>query len=426
VKRLGKQQPRHSRSAELVIERLGALGDGIGRLAGRPVYVPFAVPGDRLRVRLDTPRGDGVAARISEILASGPARVAAPCPRFGQCGGCALQHLRDADYAEWKSAQLRSALSRRNLGDVPVRPLVRIPPGTRRRATLAAERTGPTVHLGFNARASHHIVDASECLVLTSALMKVLQPLRAALATVLPEGARANVTVTSSETGVDMLIAGREELSLAARETLAALAAHADIARVTWQGEPVAIRRTPRMIFGGIPVDLPPGAFLQPTAAGEAALVAVVADGLAGCKSVADLYAGCGTFAFPLAVRAHVHAVEGDEEAVNAMAAAARRAGLASRVTTAQRDLARDPLTEQELAHFDGLVFDPPRAGAKAQAEMLARSNVATVVAVSCDPPTFARDARILVDGGYQLREMTPIDQFIWSSHLELVALFQR
>jgi 23S rRNA (uracil1939-C5)-methyltransferase len=173
-------------------------------------------------------------------------------------------------------------------------------------------------------------------------------------------------------------------------------------------------------------VDLPPGAFLQPTAPGEVALVAAVSQALSGCRKVADLYAGCGTFTFPLARGARVHAVEGDAEAIGALASAARRAVSGQAITTEQRDLASDPLAEEELARFDGVVFDPPRAGAKAQAERLARSTVAKVVAVSCDPATFARDARVLVDGGYRLLEATPVDQFIWSPHVEVVAVFAR
>ena len=231
--------------------------------------------------------------------------------------------------------------------------------------------------------------------------------------------------MTLCDSGLDMAVTTKLALSLQAREALADTADRADLARLTWQGEPVAIRRTPRITFGGVAVDLPPAAFLQPTAEGEAALVAAVTGWLAGCKTVADLYAGCGTFTFPLAREARVLAAEGDESALAALAASARRAAL-PQITAVQRDLARDPLSADELKRFDGVVFDPPRAGARAQAEQLARSKVPTVVAVSCDPATFARDARILVDGGYRLEEVRPIDQFVWSPHLELAALFRR
>jgi 23S rRNA (uracil1939-C5)-methyltransferase len=427
-----QSKQRHSRKVvELAIESIGARGDGIGRADGRLVYVPLTVAGDRLRVELERPRGDGYAGRIIEVLAEGPGRVPAPCPQFGQCGGCSLQHVEDGRYAAWKEEQLRTALARRGFADPPLRPLLRIAPGTRRRANLTAERAGRSVHLGFHARESHRVVDAAGCLVLTPALSVLLSPLRDALLAMLVDGERVEVTATATDSGVDLLMKGKRPLSLESREALAALAAGADLARITWRADrsppdPVVIRRPARIAFAGVAVDLPPGAFLQPTVPGEAALVEAVSQALSGCRQVADLYAGCGTFTFPLARGAHVDAVEGDAEAIGALAGAARRAALGHPVTTEHRDLASDPLTEEELKCFDGVVFDPPRAGAKAQAERLARSTVPKAVAVSCDPATFARDARILVDGGYRLLEATPIDQFIWSPHVEIVALFVR
>jgi 23S rRNA (uracil1939-C5)-methyltransferase len=431
---MAERQPKQRasrRPVELTIEAIGARGDGIGHAAGRPVYVPLTIPGDRVRVDLERPRGDGFAGRIIDMLAEGPGRVPAPCPQFGRCGGCSLQHVEDGRYAAWKEEQLRTALARRGFADLPLRPLLRVAPGTRRRASLAGERAGSVVRLGFHGRESHRVIDATGCLVLAPVLVALLPPLRSALLAVLADGERVDATATRTDDGIDLLLEGKRPLSLAAREVLAALAEAADLARITWRGDrsppdPVAIRRPARVTFSGIAVDLPPGAFLQPTAGGEAALVAAVTTALSGCRRVADLYAGCGTFSFPLARAAAVHAVEGDAEAIAALAAAARRAALGQGVTTEQRDLASDPLSEQELARFDGVVFDPPRAGAKAQAEQLARSRVPKVVAVSCDPATFARDARMLVDGGYRLLEATPIDQFLWSPHVEVVAAFAR
>lgn len=424
VKRLTKQRSTIG-PVELRIVGLGALGDGIGRLDGRPVYVPLALPGERALVVIEGERGDGLAGRMTDLRQAASERVVAPCPQFGRCGGCALQHLAESSYVEWKGAQLRATLSRLNLGPVEIRPMQRVGAGKRRRATLAAERAGPAVRVGFNARASRRVVDAAGCQVLAPQLMSVLPALQALLVAILPEGGQADIAMTSCESGVDVAVTTRVALSLRVREALAETAERADLARLTWQGEPVAIRRTPRITFGGVAVDLPPAAFLQPTAEGESALVAAVTGWLAGSKTVADLYSGCGTFTFPLARGARVFAAEGDQSALGALAAAAKRAGL-PQITAMQRDLARDPLTADELERFDGVVFDPPRAGARAQAEQLARSIVPTVVAVSCDPATFARDARILVDGGYRFEEVRPIDQFVWSPHLELAALFQR
>jgi 23S rRNA (uracil1939-C5)-methyltransferase len=430
VERQSKQR-RSRQPVELAIESIGARGDGVGHAAGRPVYVPLTIPGDWLRVELERSRGDGYAGRILEMLAEGPGRVPAPCPHFGECGGCALQHVEDLRYVAWKEQLVATALARRGFADPPLRPLLRIAAGTRRRANLAAERAGRAVRLGFHARASNRVVDVTGCLVLAPTLSRLLPPLRAALLAVLPDGERIEVTATATDSGVDLLLEGRRPLELAAREALAAFAESADLARLTWcahglPSDPIATRRPPRIVFAGVAVDLPPGGFLQPTAAGEAALAAAVTQALAGCRRVADLYAGCGTFTFPLVRSARVHAVEGDAEALAALAGAGRRTVPAPAVTTEQRDLANDPLTDKELERFDGVVFDPPRAGAKAQAEQLARSRVPKVVAVSCDPATFARDARILVDGAYRLLEATPIDQFVWSPHVEIAAVFVR
>src|SRR5262249_54166191 len=295
---------------------------------------------------------------------------------------------------------------------------------------LPADRAERSSRVGFPARASHRVVDATGCLVLAPSLMALLPPLRAALPAVLAAGERVDIMATDVDAGIDLVLSGRRGLDLAQREVLAALAPESPLGRITWLSrdapDPIAAHRPARATFGGVAVDLPPGAFLQPTAAGEAALVTAVTEALGRCAQVADLYAGCGTFTFPLARTARVHAVEGDGAAVAALIAAARRADLTQSVTAAQPDLPRGPLTADELARFEGVVFDPPRAGAKTQAEMLARSKIGTVVAVSCDPATFARDARILVDGGYRLLSVTPVDQFIWSPHLELVAVFAR
>jgi len=430
AERQSKQRPSR-KAVELTIESIGARGDGIGHSGGRVVYVPLTIPGDRLRVELERPRGDGFAGRILEVLEEGSGRRAPPCPHFGDCGGCALQHIEEQRYIAWKEQLVATALARRGFADPPLRPLLRIGPATRRRASLAAERAGRSVRLGFHARESHRVIDAMGCLVLAPSLGALLAPLREALRAIMADGERFEVTATATDGGVDLLLEGKRAPSLESREALATLAAGADLARITWRADrappdPVVLRRPARVTFAGVAVDLPPGGFLQPTAPGEAALASAVLHALSGCRRVADLYAGCGTFTFPLARAGRVHAVEGDAEAIGALAGAARRAVLGQAVTTEQRDLASDPLTEEELQRFDGVVFDPPRAGAKAQAERLARSRVPKAVAVSCDPATFARDARILVDGGYRLLEATPIDQFIWSPHVEIVAVFAR
>ena len=435
------------RQVELAIEGLGARGDGFAGLDGRPVFVPYTLAGDRVRVRLTGERGGGYKAEMLELLEEGAGRVAPPCPHFGTCGGCALQHLSDAAYGEWKRDLVRQALAQRGLHEVPVAPLVRIAPGTRRRATLAATRDGARVALGFHGRESHRVVDLESCLVLTPGLTALLPALREALAPLLAAREVAALTLCEIETGIDLLIVSATAPNLAAREALAALAEAQDLARLSWaqlsgagrptagmapEPEPVVLRRAPRLRFAGVPVAPPPGGFLQPTVAGEAALVdRVLAYLPAGAETIAELYAGCGTFTFPLVQaqktgRGRVHAVERDEAALAALWAAARKADLAGRITVTAQDLARMPVLAEDLEGGDCVVFDPPRAGAREQVAEIARSRAPAAVAVSCNPKTFARDARILVDGGYTLVEVTPIDQFPWTGHLELVASFRR
>ncbi len=432
------------RQVELVIEGLGARGDGFAGLDGRPVFVPFTLAGDRVRVRLTGERGGGYKAEVLELLEEGAGRIEPPCPHFGTCGGCALQHLSDAAYGDWKRDLVRQALAQRGLHEVPVAPLVRIAPGTRRRATLAATRAsgrdGGKVVLGFHGRESHRVVDLETCLVLTPGLTALLPALRAALVPLLAAREVAALSLCETETGIDLLIVSATAPNLAAREALAALAEAQDLARLSWAGratadaapepEPVVTRRLPLLRFAEVAVAPPPGGFLQPTAAGEAALVARVLAYLPeGAATIAELYAGCGSFTFPLAKfreTVRVHAVERDAAALAALWAAARQAGLAGRITVAAQDLARAPVLAEDLEGGDCVVFDPPRAGAREQAAEIARSSVPAAVAVSCNPKTFARDARILVDGGFALVEVTPIDQFPWTGHLELVAKFRR
>ncbi len=429
-----RRKPRRGggRQAEVTIESLGGRGDGVARLDGRPVFVPLTLPGDRVRLRITGEKAGAFKAEVIELLAGGPGRVEPPCPHYGPCGGCALQHLEAGRTASWKREQVVQALARRGLPGEAVRPLIAVPPGSRRRAALAAVRTQAGVLLGFHERASHKVIDAPGCRLLTPGLTAVLPLLRAALAGILAPRESADVTLCETESGVDLLLISRRPPDLAAREALAELARSADLARLSWappdgEPEPVARRRPPRISFAGVAVVPPPGGFLQPSAEGESALTRLVLDGLpAPAERVLDLYAGCGAFSFPLAEHARVHAVEGDEAALAALRTAARGAGLEGRVSAEARDLARRPLQASELAGFDCAVFDPPRAGARMQAEAFAASDLPAVVAVSCNPNTFARDARILVHGGFALAEVTPLDQFPWSGHVELVAGFKR
>ncbi len=419
------------REIEGRIERLGAQGDGIMESPAGRCYVPYTVPGDRVMVRLGRPKGDGIAAQLREVLEPGPDRVEPPCPHFHACGGCALQHLADPAYAAWKRDLVVRALARHGLGEVEVAPLVRTAPGSRRRADFVARRVGAAVLLGFHEAESRRIVDLQTCLVLAPELVALMAPLRAALAPLLRPGQSLDARATLTESGIDLALVSELPADAATRAGLADFAAAADLARLALlrpdgEGEDVVVRRTPLLRFGDVPVTPPAGGFVQASAAAEAALVAEVLAGVGEARRVADLYAGCGTFSFPLAARAKVHAVEGDRAALAALQAAAIAAGLAGRVNAERRDLARSPLAAAELDRFDAVVFDPPRAGAREQAAELARSKVPAVVGVSCSPASFARDAALLAAGGYRLMRLAPVDQFLWTPHVELVGTFRR
>lgn len=425
--------------ATVAVERIGAQGDGIAEdeRLGR-LYIPFAAPGDRLAVRPGARRGDGRVATIERIDAPGPDRAAPPCRHFGTCGGCALQHVSGPAIAREKRALLADALARKGLEDVPVSETVSIPPGSRRRARFALRRVGErrvggrTV-LGFNERQGARIVDLAECPLLEPGLAAMLADLRD-LARRLPSlGSGGDLHIQGSETGADLLFLPDRpgDPGLAEREAIAAFAETQGIARISWAPapgappEPVAARVAPRVSFAGIAIHPPPGAFLQPSLAGERAITAAVAAAIGTADRVADLYAGCGSIGLPLAAMGKaVHAAEGLADHVDTFRKAGGAAGL--RVSAEVRDLAAEPLSAAELARFDAVVFDPPRAGAAEQAAALAASAVPRIAAVSCNPATLARDLAILVEGGYRVLATTPIDQFPWSGHLEAVAVLSR
>ena len=399
------------------------------------MFVPLTLPGERVRARLGSETAEGISAQLVELVASSPQRRSAPCAHFSNpdlCGGCTLQQLDPSAYAEWKREQVRTALRRHGVDDSRVEPVQTAEPGTRRRAVFTARKRDGRVVLGFNERHTHRIIDLQTCLVLEPAIAALLPDLRRALVPALAEGAAAEVAVALLDGGLDVLVTADEAPALAAREALGSFAEAQDIARLSWRTrneswiEPLAHRRPVAALFGGVPTAVAPGSFLQATASGEQALVREVLDGVGVAPRVVDLFAGAGTFSFPLAAAAgrKVHAVEGDSGAVTALLTAARQSRLA--ITGERRDLFRDPLRPAELARYDAAVFDPPRAGARAQAEMLAGSDVHTVVAVSCNAATFARDARLLVDGGFELQRVAPVDQFLWSAHIEVVGTFRR
>ena len=412
--------------AELTIDAIGARGDGLATHGGRTIHVPGALPGETVRAAIAGTR----AANVEPVTRS-PDRVAPPCRHFGACGGCALQHWADAPYRAWKRRRVADALMRRGI-ETQVAAPVPGAPGTRRRATFSVLRRPEGVLLGFQRAASHAVVDITECPVADPVLTRArgaLKALARALVPVMGAGAKpVSMTVTVTAAGLDVSVGDGFRLAEAARRAVIAVALKANLARLTVQSEVLAETRKPMVAFDGIAVPLPPGGFLQATEAAEAAMRGLATAHLAGARAVIDLFSGCGTFALPLARHAGVHAVEADAAALAALDAGWRGAPHARlrRVTTEKRDLFARPVTAGELDAFDALVFDPPRAGAEAQARHIARSTVRKVVAVSCEPATLARDLRILVDGGHRIVSVTPVDQFLWSPHVETVALLER
>ncbi|MFO1153180.1 MAG: class I SAM-dependent RNA methyltransferase [Rhodospirillales bacterium] len=437
---------------EVTIERIGAGGDGIADGPHGRLYVPATVAGDRVRVRPLARRGEGQAAELLEVVVAGPGRATPACPHFGRCGGCSLQHLDDAAYEDWKLARVRTALARAGIAAAEMAPLARTAPGGRRRAVFVAERppAGGPARLGFNVRRGHAVVDIEACPVLAPSLFALTPALRALMGELLPPGGRSTLSATALAAGVDLVVGLPAPPGVAVRERLARFAEETDLARLSWRHgegarditpEPVVQRRPATVRFGGVPVEPPPGGFLQASEAGERALVAAVLAATQGASPgaspgagqpvglkagrIADLFCGAGTFSLPLAMGggAQVDAIDGD---AGALAALSRASRAVPQVRCERRDLFAQPLTATELQPYGAVVFDPPRSGAAAQANALAASRVPVVVAVSCNVETFARDARTLAAGGYRLIRITIVDQFLWNPHVEVCAVFQR
>jgi 23S rRNA (uracil1939-C5)-methyltransferase len=419
-------------SVTLDILGIGARGDGVADLDGQRYFVPFTLPGETVeaepRDERRPGRGEGIAADLLDVLASSRHREVPPCAHFTVCGGCALQHWRRDAYTAWKVELIARALVQRGVDSPRFEPPVVGAPGERRRADFVLRRQGRRVVAGFHERASPQIVDVGTCVVARPALNALLGPLRAGLASVLTDGGAADAMVNETASGLDLLIRPhrRLDLSLERREALVALAEVADLARLSWGDrasvEPVVVRRQPFVVFGDAKIEPPPGAFLQATRRAELAMRAMVSEWTGDAPRLADLFAGLG--ALSLGRAGKLALFESDRQAVAAVDAAARRLG--GKVTAERRDLFRNPLTAAELDAFDAVVLDPPRTGAAAQSAELARAKVPRVVYGSCNPGSFARDARTLQEGGYRLEKLLPVDQFLWSPHVELIALFAR
>jgi len=347
-----------------------------------------------------------------------------PCPHFGTCGGCSLQDLPPDVYRAKKREAVIAALKHAGVEAEVEEPVV-VPPRSRRRAVFKIKSLAGGLHIGFHAAKSHTVIDMHHCDVLTPGLFALVGALRQKLEPLFGVDEAAELHVTETGTGFDCAFRWRAQLTPTLRAALSSALAGLGIARLTMGREIVFETALPMVMLGGVKVVLPPNPFLQSTAEGEAALQEHVLETVGKAKTVADLFAGVGTFALPLARKAKVHAVEQEGDALAALAGAAKTSGLKP-ITTEVRDLFKLPLTPMELNAYDAVVLDPPRAGAEAQAKALAKSRVGTIAYVSCDAASFARDAALLVQGGYRIGRVTPVDQFLWSSHIELAGSFRR
>jgi 23S rRNA (uracil1939-C5)-methyltransferase len=408
----------------LVIDRLGHRGDGVAIGPNGPLYVSATLPGEL--VEAEPWPGHPDRFRLLSIAKPSPERIAPICPHFGICGGCAVQHWDMNHYRAWKRDLVVTALRRAGL-DAPVGDLIDAHGAGRRRVIFHARRGGHEVlSVGFSAARAHRIVAIDRCPILAESLDGALKAAWAIAETPGMAQKPLDIQISATAAGLDVDVRGSGPLTATLNAALARVAAAHDLARLTRHGELVAQARAPALRIGAAVVELPPAAFLQPTAAGEAVLARLALDACAGAKHAADLFCGVGSFALRLAERARVFAADDDEAALAALKRAAASAAGLKPVAVGRRDLMRSPLGAAELKNFDAVVFDPPRQGAPAQARELAESGVPRIAAISCNPATFARDAAELVRGGYRLIEVTPVDQFRYAAHVEIVARLEK
>ncbi len=412
------------RETVLTIDHIGHRGDGVARTERGPVYVPNTLAGETVRAAVA-----GERATLIEVMTPAPDRTQPFCQHFNVCGGCTSQHMEDSAYTAWKRGIVEIALRNRDI-DVPVDPLIDAHGTGRRRATFHARFAAGSWIVGYSTQRSHQIIALDACPILTPEMAQAPDIVRT-LALCLTEAKRLDAQLTLTDSGIDVHITDASAPDMQGRQALAEAADHLNLARITVGDETITTRKPPRVRMGPGSVILAPGSFLQATAAGEQTLADLVHAHLIETtaakpgRRIADLFSGLGPFALRLCDDATLEAFDSDAAAIAALNRAVHEAKLHTLKATA-RDLFVRPLHTSELDRFDGVVFDPPRAGADAQARMLAASKVPNVVSVSCDSASFARDAALLIAGGYQLQKVSPIDQFKWSAHIEIVGLFRK
>jgi 23S rRNA (uracil1939-C5)-methyltransferase len=408
----------------LSIERVGHRGDGVAQTASGTVFVAYTLPGDIVDVQAVAGHPDR--RQLLRIETPSPERIRPFCPHFGICGGCATQHWLEAPYRAWKRNLVVTALQQAGI-DATVGDLIDAHGEGRRRAVFHARGSNKDiVEVGFSALRAHTIVPIDRCPVLSPGMDGAIEAAWKISEVLKPQGKPLDIQITATDGGLDIDVRGSGPLDTARTTALARLAATGRIARITRHGEMVTQIAPPAIAMGRAQVILPPGSFLQATALGEDTLARLVLDHAGKARSVADLFCGVGPFALRLAERARITACDSDARAVESLKHAAAATSGLKPVEALPRDLFRRPLMPQELNKYGAVIFDPPRQGAEAQAREIAKSKVPVAIAVSCNAATFARDAKILIDGGYRLEAVTPVDQFKYTAHVEIVARFRK
>ncbi len=417
---------------ELEITENGGLGDGIGHYDGKAVYVPLSVRGDVVRAEVTRNAKDHLRAALLEVVTPSKYRKVPPCTHYGTCGGCSLQHMDASIYTQIKQNMVLRLVKQLGVADTVVKPMIHVGAHSRRRAEFKVAVNKGDVRLGFMAAHSHEVVAIESCYVSVPAINEVLSSLKACLQAMKKPSRVKAISITALDTGLDVLVSITKGFHAQDKAALAAFVRTAPIIRLTLQDEEHMLHilhdvETAEIAFGGAAVQLPVGAFLQASDAGQVAITDYVTQSLQDCSHVADIYAGCGTYSFPLVAKnICVSAYEGASDMVAAMHNAILQSALDDRMSATMRDLFASPLSASELRHYDGVVINPPRNGALPQVKKIAGSGVRNVVMVSCNPATFMRDAKVLLEAGYIMQSITAIDQFYMSSHLEVVACFTK
>ncbi len=413
------------REQEIDLGPIGARGDAVFEVPEGPIYAPYGLPGETVRARITGDR-----AAIIDIVRPSSERQAPACAHFGACSGCQLQHWHEAPYLAWKREQVVHALAKRGLGGAHVEDTVPAWGEGRRRAAVHAAREHGRVRVGFIERGGARLTPIAQCPALTPALEAAVLKLQPLVNLALPQRGELTMACLATDAGIDVAIKGAgsaANFERAKLEALSAIAHDLALARLAFDGDAIVTRAKPSLRMGRASVSPPPGAFLQPTALGEETLARLVRDALGDARRVIDLFSGIGTFALRLAESAEVLAVEGDQDMLAALKGAADGAGGAlKQVDVLRRDLLRTPLSSLEMKKFDAAVIDPPRSGARLQAEQMGRAPIRKLAYVSCDPASFARDVKVLVEYGFTLTRITPVDQFRWSPHVEIVGALER